>query len=184
MMKESVFMLLTMICLSLATAHDQGAADVVAVGADAVEGEDQGVAELIDLGAEPERRVARQVGASDKLRGDGFAAGRVRSEGAGDSTVRTDEDAEGVQAERAQDVQGIGMAAAGGHDNLDAGGLGCAEGGEVARADAAIVAQQSAVHVQRNETWGAAAEGAGLRGWGQGASIRPGRGRALSHFVL
>ena len=85
-----------------------------------------------------------------------------------------------VEAERAQDVHGVGVAAAGGDDDQDAGGLGGEEGGEVAGADTAVVAEQGAVHVQRNETWGDAADGAGLSGWGQGASILQGRERRLA----
>ena len=53
---------------------DQGAADVVAVGADAIEGEDQGVAELVNVAAEPERGGARKVGAGDELGGNGVGA--------------------------------------------------------------------------------------------------------------
>ena len=124
---------------------DEGAAGVVAVGADAVEGEDEGVAELVDVAAEPEGGGVGEVGAGDELGGDGVRA--EAAERAGDGAVGTDQDAGVVEAERAQDVHGVGVAAAGGDDDLDAGGLGGVEGGEVARADAAVVAEQSAVHV-------------------------------------
>ena len=53
---------------------DQGAARVVAVGADSVEGEDEGVAELVDVAAEPDGSGVGEVGAGDELGGDGFIA--------------------------------------------------------------------------------------------------------------
>ena len=124
---------------------DEGAAGVVAVGADAVEGEDEGVAELVDVAAEPEGGRMGEVGAGDELGGDG--RGSEAAEGAGDGAVGTDQDAGMVEAERTQDVHGVGVAAAGGDYDLDAGGLGGVEGGEVARADAAVVAEQGAVHI-------------------------------------
>ena len=52
-----------------------------------------------------------------------------------------------VEAERAQDAHGVGVAATGGDDDLDAGGFGGQKGGEVARADAAVVTEEGAVHV-------------------------------------
>ena len=64
----------------------------------------------------------------------------------------------GLEAERAQDVHGVGVAAASGDDDLDAGGFGGEEGGEVARADAAVVAEQGSVHVDGDH-----ADGAGSR---------------------
>ena len=124
---------------------DEGAAGVFAVGADAVEGEDEGVAELVDVAAEPEGGGVGKVGAGDELGGDG--CGTEGAEGAGDGAIGTDQGAGVVQAERAQDVHGVGVAAAGGDDDLDAGGFGGEEGGKVARADAAVVSEEGAVHV-------------------------------------
>jgi len=131
---------------------DESAAGVVAVGSDPVEGEDEGVAELVDVAAEPEGGGEREVGASDELGGDGVRA--EGAQGSGDGAVGADQGAGVAEAERAQDVHGVGVAAARSDDNLDAGGFGGQEGGEVARADAAVVAEQGSVHVQRNETWG------------------------------
>ena len=100
---------------------DEGAASVVAVGADAVEGEDEGVAEFVDVAAEPERGGVGEMRAGDELGGDGLGA--EGAEGAGDGAVGADQDAGVVEAERAQDAHGEGVAAAGGDDDLDAGGL-------------------------------------------------------------
>ena len=57
-----------------------------------------------------------------------------------------------VQGEWAQDAHGEGVAAAGGDDDLNSGGMGGPERGKVARADVAVVAEQGAVHVNRDET--------------------------------
>ena len=59
-----------------------------------------------------------------------------------------------VQAERAQDAHGEAVAASGGDGELDAAGVGGVECGEVARADAAIVAEQRAVQVDCDEADG------------------------------
>ena len=155
---------------------DEGAAGVVAVGADAVEGEDEGVAELVDVAAEPKGGGVGEMGAGDELGWDG-----VRAEGAkrtGDGSVGTDQDAGVMEAERAQDVHGVGVAASGGNDDEDARGLGGAEGGEVARTDATVVAEQCAVHIQGNETWGYRGDGV-LQG-SVGAGSHP---LSFSHFV-
>ena len=60
-----------------------------------------------------------------------------------------------VEAERAQDAHGVGVAATGGDDDLDAGGFGGQEGGEVARTDAAVVTEEGAVHVDGDHSDGA-----------------------------
>ena len=140
---------------------DEGAARVFPVGLGAVEGEDEGVAEVqvalaAEVRAEPEGRGVGEVGAGEELGGDvrggdSCLRGR-RPEGAGDGAVGADEDRGVVEAERAQDAHGEAVAASGGDDELDSVGLGCAEGGEVARADAAVVAEQGAVHVDCDET--------------------------------
>ena len=64
-------------------------------------------------------------------------------------------------------MHGVGVAASGGDDDLDAGGFGGLEGGEVARADAAIVTEQGAVHVDCDHT-----DGVGLSCCLQGNSLR------------
>ena len=135
----------------------QCAARVFPVGLGAVEGEDEGVAEVLvslaaDVGAEPEGGGVGEMGAGEEPGGDGVCAGRP--EGAGDGAVGADEDGVGVQAERAQNAHGEAVAASGGDDKLDAAGLGGAKDTEVARADAAVVAEQRAVHVYREKTWG------------------------------
>lgn len=53
----------------------------------------------------------------------------------------------------AQDAHGVAVAAAGGDDDLGAGGFGEAEGGEVARSDAAIAVQKGPVHVDGDKAW-------------------------------
>ena len=128
---------------------DQRAAGVFSIGAGAVEGEDEGVAEVLYMSAEPEGRGVGEVGASEELGGDFFCP-----EGAGDRAVGADEDGVWVEAEQAQDAHGEAVTASGGDDKLDSAGLGCAEGGEVARADAAVVAEQGAVHVDCDEADG------------------------------
>ena len=128
---------------------DESAAFVVAVGADAVEGEDEGVAKLADVATQPQRGGVGQVGAGDRLRRDGLRA--ERAEGAGDGSVGTDERIGGAKAKRAEDTHGVGMAAAGGDDNLDAGGFRGHDGGKIARADVAVVAEECAVHVDSDE---------------------------------
>ena len=60
----------------------------------------------------------------------------------------------GCEAERAQDTHGEAVAASGGDGELDAARVGGVEGGEVARADAAIVAEQRAVQVDGDEADG------------------------------
>jgi hypothetical protein len=128
---------------------DEGAAGVFSVGADAVEGEDEGVAKFLDVGAEPEGGGVGEVGAGDELGGFGGGA-----EGAGDSAVGADEGEGVVQAEGAQDAHGVGVTAAGGDDDLDAGRVGGEEGGEGARRDAAFLVEEGAVHVYSYKTWG------------------------------
>ena len=59
-----------------------------------------------------------------------------------------------MEAERAQDTHGEAVAASGGDDKLDSVGVGGVEGGEVARADAAVVAEQGAVHVDCDQADG------------------------------
>lgn len=59
-----------------------------------------------------------------------------------------------VQAERAQDAHGVGVAAAGGDDDLDAGGVCGVEGGEGARRDVAVLAEEGSVHVDCDEAGG------------------------------
>ena len=59
-----------------------------------------------------------------------------------------------MEAERAQDTHGEAVAASGGDDKLDSVGLGGAECTEVARADVAVVAEQSAVHVDCDQADG------------------------------
>ena len=117
-----------MLALSSSRLLDDQGAGIVSVGAYAVEGEDEGVAELVDVVAEPQSGGARQIGAGDELRRDGFAAGRYGTESAGDGAVGADEHVGVVEPERTQDVQGVGVAAAGGDDDLDAGRVGRVEG--------------------------------------------------------
>ena len=125
--------------------EDEGAAGVVAIGADAVEGEDEGVAELVDVTAEPEGGGVGEVGAGDEFGRDGVGA--VGAERAGDGAVRADQDAGVVETEGAQDAHGEGVASASGDNDLYAGGFGDEQGGEVARADASVVTEEGAVHV-------------------------------------
>ena len=58
-------------------------------------------------------------------------------QGAGDGPVRGDEDGARVEADRVDDGGGVGLAAAGGDDDLDAGGLGVAQDATGAVGDAA-----------------------------------------------
>ena len=132
-------------CQFIEVLNNEGSPGVVAVGANAVESEDECVAEFVDMAAKPEGGGVGEMGSGDELGGDGVRA--EEAQGAGDGAVGTDQDARVVEAERAQDVHGVGVAAAGGDDDHDAGGVGGEEGGEVARADATVFAEQSAVHV-------------------------------------
>ena len=142
---------------------DQCAAGVFPVGLGAVEGEDEGVAEVLvslaaDVRTKPERGGVGEVGAGEQPGGDGIGGDSLlRSrgpEGAGDGSVGADEDGVGVEAERPQDTHGEAVAASGGDGELDAARVGGVEGGEVARADAAIVAEQRAVQVDGDEADG------------------------------
>jgi len=169
--------------------HHQGAARVFPVGLGAVEGEDEGVAEVLvslaaDVGAEPEGGGVREVGASQELGGDGRGGWSLLQsrgpEGAGDGAVGADEDGVVVEAERAQDTHGEAVAATGGDGDLDSAGLGGVECGEVARADAAVVAQQRAVQVDCDQMdrdvvsrWRQVAPGFEYRGWGDGRTVIP-----------
>jgi hypothetical protein len=132
---------------------DEGAAGVFsliwAVGDDAVEGEDEGVAEFFDVGAEPEGGGVGEVGAGEELGGFGDGA-----KGAGHSPVGADEGEGVVEAEGAQDAHGVGVAAAGGDDDLDAGGVRGVEGGEGARGDVAVLVEEGSVHVDCDEADG------------------------------
>ncbi len=121
---------------------DEGAAGVFSVGADAVEGEDEGVAEFFDVGAEPEGGGVGEVGAGEEL--GGFGGG---TKCPGDSAVGADEGECVVEAEGAEDAHGVGVAAAGGDGDFDAGAVGGVEGGEGARGDAAFLVEEGAVHV-------------------------------------
>ena len=128
---------------------DQCAAGVFPVGAGAVEGEDEGVAEVYYMSAEPEGRGVGKVGAGEELGGDFFCP-----ECTGDRAVGADEDGVVVETERAQNAHGEAVAASGGDDELNSVGVGGVEGTEVARADASVVAEQSAVHVDCDEAYG------------------------------
>jgi hypothetical protein len=76
----------------------------------------------------------------------------LRAEGAGDGAVGADEGARrGRRLERAEDAHGVGVAAAGGDDDLGAGGLGELERGEVARADVAFGVEQGSIQVDGDE---------------------------------
>jgi hypothetical protein len=77
-----------------------------------------------------------------------------------------------VEAERAQNAHGEAVAASGGDGELDAAGVGGVEDCEVARADAAVVAQQRAVQIDGDEADGVVvsrcrqvAPGFKYRGW-------------------
>ena len=59
-----------------------------------------------------------------------------------------------VEAERTQDAHGEAVAASRGDGELDAAGVGGVECGQVARADASIVAEQRAVQVDGDEANG------------------------------
>ncbi len=127
---------------------DERAAAVFPIGQSAVEGEDERVAKVsfansTDVVAEPECGGARQVGAGEE---PGGACAGV-SEGACDGAVGADKDRVVGQAERAEDAHGEAVAAPRGDDDPNARGLGGAQGGEVARADAAVRTEQRAVHV-------------------------------------
>ena len=54
--------------------------------------------------------------------------------------------------ERAEDAHGVGVAAAGGDDHLNTGGVGGEQGGEVAGGDLAGVTEEGAVHVEGYQT--------------------------------
>ena len=56
-----------------------------------------------------------------------------------------------MQVEIAEDVHGEAVAAAGGDDDFDAGGLGELEGGEVAGADVAGGVEEGSVEVDGDE---------------------------------
>jgi hypothetical protein len=59
-----------------------------------------------------------------------------------------------MEAEWAEDAHGVGVAAAGGDDDLDAGAVRGVEGGEGARGDVAVLTEEGAVHVYGYKTWG------------------------------
>jgi hypothetical protein len=101
------------------------------------------------MSAEPEGRGVGKVGAGEELGGDFFCP-----ECTGDRAVGADEDGVVVEAERAQNAHGEAVAASGGDDELNSVGVGGVEGTEVARADASVVAEQSAVHVDCDEAYG------------------------------
>ena len=128
---------------------DERAASVLSVGADAVEGEDEGVAEFFDVGAEPEGGDVWEVGAGEELGGL-----RRGTKCPGHRPVGADEGEGVVQAEGTQDAHGVGVAATGGDDDLDAGCVGGVEGGEGARGDVAVLVEEGSVHVDCDEADG------------------------------
>ena len=76
-----------------------------------------------------------------------------------DGAVGADDDPVRAEAERAEHAHGIGVAAAGGDDDLDAGLFGAVEGGAVTLADQTVGAEQGAVDVDRDKA------GFGHLGW-------------------
>ena len=120
---------------------DHGAAVVFAVRADRVEGDDEGVAVVGEVRAEPAGGCEWEQGAVEQLCADG----------ADDRAVGADEGAVGVEGEFAQDVHGVAVAATGGDDDFGASFFGGAKGGEVARADAGVGAEEGAIHVDGDE---------------------------------
>ena len=143
---------------------NQSAAGVVAVGADAVEGEDESVAELVDVLAQGQSAVAwgdavRAI--SSEAIGSGPKLPRVRVTACRWSPNQY---AGVMEAERPQErAHRVGVAAAGGDNDLNSGGLGSVEGGEVTGADVTIVAKEGSVHVDGDHADGAGF-GIGLQG--------------------
>ncbi len=123
---------------------DQGAASVLAVWTDLVEGDDQRVAKFVEMPAEPLRRGARH----QRPLHQGCA------EGTRDRAVGADERVLLRQPQAAQLPHRIAVTAARGDDDLDAGCFGGMHGGEVSLADIAVRAQQCAVHVNRDHADG------------------------------
>jgi len=120
---------------------DEGAAGVVAAGADGVKGEHERGAKLVSVRDEPAGGFQRKVAAMQQLRTDG----------ADDRAVGADERMLGGQIEFPEDLQGKAMAATGGHDDLNASGVGECDSGTVALGDVASRVEQGAVEVDGDE---------------------------------
>jgi len=120
---------------------DEGAAGIFAVRAGEVEGEDEGVAIVVEMGTEPAGGGEGQVGAVNQIGVDG----------ADDGAIGADDGRCGLQVQVTEDLHGEAVAAAGGDDDLDAGGLGEFEGGAVARADFAGGVEERSVEVYGDE---------------------------------
>jgi hypothetical protein len=116
---------------------DEGASAVVAVFAHGVEGDDEDFAEVADVVADPAGGFKGHVAAVDE----------IGTDGADDGAVGTDERVGGAKVVLAQDTHGVGVAAASGDDDFDAGFFSGAEGGEVAGAYAGVGTEERSIHV-------------------------------------
>ncbi len=126
---------------NVAVLADQGAAAVVAIGADFVEGEDEGVAERAGLVAEPAGCFDRKVRPLNEVGADSPE----------DRAVGTDQGVGLAQVQVADNAHSIGMTAARGYDDFDARVMGGLEGGAVSRAHLALAIQESAVDIDGND---------------------------------
>lgn len=81
------------------------------------------------------------------------AVDELGADGADDGAVGADQAGVVVEMKIAEDVHGEAVAAAGGDDDLDAGGLGELESGTIAGADVAGGVEKGSVEVDGDETW-------------------------------